>query len=49
MRRHEAPRWIGWVGVALGIVLTLIGIWRGEAAMVLKKAINICLECIGIG
>lgn len=49
MHRHEAPRWVGWVGVALGIVLMLIGIWRGEAAVVLKKAINICLECIGIG
>lgn len=32
-----------------GISLTAVGIARGETATVLKKAINICLECIGIG
>ncbi len=32
-----------------GLAFFLIGIARGEAATVLTKAINLCLECIGIG
>lgn len=31
-----------------GVMLTY-GAARGEAAAVLKKAVRICLECIGIG
>ena len=38
------------VGIAfLGLLMMGFGIYRGEAAVVLAKAINICLECIGIG
>ena len=32
-----------------GIVLLCYGLWRGEADMVLQKAVNLCLECVGIG
>jgi len=39
----------GYVFFILGAVLTIMGYSRGEAAVVLKKAIRICLECIGIG
>lgn len=37
------------VFIITGIVFMSIGIDRGEMAVVLRKAINICLECIGIG
>ncbi|EEG28471.1 hypothetical protein CLOSTMETH_03852 [[Clostridium] methylpentosum DSM 5476] len=35
--------------VVLGISFVVIGVARGENQTVLTKAINICLECIGIG
>ncbi|MGG7163634.1 CD1871A family CXXC motif-containing protein [Clostridium ihumii] len=35
--------------LAMSISFIVIGVYRDEANMVLQKAINICLECIGIG
>ena len=34
---------------ALSLVLIFLGIMRGQAYEVFLNAINICLECIGIG
>lgn len=35
--------------IALSVGMMAYGFSRGEAAAVLKKAIVLCLECIGIG
>ncbi len=33
----------------VGLIMIIFGIYRGEMSVVLQKAINICMECIGIG
>lgn len=35
--------------ILAGIAAMVTGITRGEAVLVLMKAVRICLECIGIG
>jgi len=41
--------WAGPATAGAGLLMMCYGIFRGEAAVVLTKAINICMECIGIG
>lgn len=48
-RGRGIPRWVGPAVAAFGIALMTIGIWRGEMLVVFRKAVAICLECIGIG
>ncbi len=49
MKRRELPRWCGLLVGVCGLALMIFGICRGEMAVVFKKAVKICLECIGIG
>ena len=35
--------------IAVALVFIALGISRGDTAVVLRKAIRICLECIGVG
>lgn len=35
--------------VLLGLSFVVIGVWRGEVEVVLRKAVIICMECIGLG
>ena len=45
MRKHALQL----VLLITGISMMITGILRGEALEILRKAILICLECIGIG
>lgn len=38
-----------WALLALGLGCIGFGIWRGEARVVHRKAVRICMECIGLG
>lgn len=33
----------------LGVALLALGIYRKECAVVMEKAVRLCMECIGIG
>ena len=42
-------RLIALVLLCMGIGMMYIGVHRGEALVVMNKAIRVCMECIGIG
>ncbi len=45
----SAPRWAKWALLGLGIGLLAYGAATGQALSTLRKAIYICLECMGLG
>ena len=34
--------------LAFGVIIAALGVWRGELSDILRKAIVVCLECVGI-
>lgn len=42
-------KFIGLILAVLGLAVMAFGIYRGEVSVVFTKAVNICMECIGIG
>lgn len=42
-------QFLPWLFVAAGIGCMALGALRGEVRILFEKAVNICLECVGIG
>jgi hypothetical protein len=49
MRVETRRRIWRYVILTAGVIALCVGIYEKEVGTVLNKAINICLECIGIG
>ncbi|MEE0212012.1 MAG: CD1871A family CXXC motif-containing protein [Negativibacillus sp.] len=49
MKQNRWTKVVPFVLLLLSGVLIAAGAFSGEAQLVLTKAINICMECIGIG
>ena len=49
LMKREVSIKVTFVLIPLAIACMAFGIYRGEVATVLAKAINICMECIGLG
>ena len=47
--KRKIPVWVTYVMILASAACMVFGIYRGEVDTVLKKAINICMECIGLG
>ena len=43
----KIPKWS--IGVGLGVIFLVLGAFSDQFAEIYRKAVMICLECIGIG
>ena len=49
-KNARLTRWlVPAIVLLVGVGFVIYGITEGEAGAVVKKAINICMECIGLG
>lgn len=49
VKKLEKNKIVPYIMLGLGVVMIITGVMRDEHLVVIKKAVNICLECIGIG
>lgn len=48
--RHNHRSIPGWsIGLCIGLVCLSIGLFNNQFTDIMRKAVMICLECIGIG
>lgn len=49
MNNEKIKTMLACLFLGIGIISMILGLYRTEHMTVLQKAINICMECIGIG
>lgn len=49
MKKWISKNYTGLLLLLIGLLFLLFGIWRKELADIWRKAVQICMECIGIG